>query len=111
MNAHVHWLLEVDVKDGQIGAFKALMEEMVAATQADEPGTLNYEWFFNDGETVCHIYERYADSAATMVHMGNFGSKFAQRFLSMVTPTRFSLYGAPDDTVREALSGLAPQFY
>ena len=42
MGSEVHWLLEVSVNDGQLDTFKALIAEMVEATQR-EPGTLIYE--------------------------------------------------------------------
>ena len=59
---NVFWVVELAIIPGQLDAFKALMNEMVAATQADEPGALNYEWFISEDGTTCHIYERYADS-------------------------------------------------
>ena len=106
MSNNVHWLLKVSVNDGQLNAFKTLAEEMSAATLADEPGALNYEWFFNEDETECHIYERYTDSAATMVHVENFGAKFAERFFGCVTPASLLLYGNADEQVLEALAPL-----
>ncbi len=106
MSDAVSWVLELAIKDGQLDAFKALAREMSEATQADEPGTSHYEWFADqDGMTV-HIYERYADSAATMVHLGNFGAKFAERFLACVDPARLMVYGDPSAEVRGALAGL-----
>ncbi len=105
MSEAVSWVLEVTVKEGQIDAFKALASEMSEATQADEPGASHYEWFIDaDGKTV-HVYERYADSAATMVHLGNFGAKFAERFLACVDLARFMVYGDPNAEVRGALAG------
>ncbi len=105
MSDAVSLVLELNVKDGQRDAFKALAQEMSEATQADEPGTTHYEWFTDaDGKTV-HTYERYADSAATMVHLGNFGAKFAERFLACVDPARLTVYGDPSAEVRGALAG------
>ncbi len=105
MSDAVSWVLEINVKDGQLDALKALAREMSEATQADEPGASHYEWFADpDGMTV-HIYERYADSAATMVHLGNFGAKFAERFLACVDPARLMVYGDPSAEVRDALAG------
>ena len=105
MSDAVHWVLELNVKDGQLDAFKALAREMSEATQADEPGATHYEWFTDaDGKTV-HITERYADSAATMIHLGNFGAKFAERFLACVDPARLTVYGDPSAEVRGALAG------
>jgi quinol monooxygenase YgiN len=106
MSNHVSWLLELSLKEGEYDNLIALMEEMVSATQADEPGALNYEWSVSTDKQSCHIYERYADSAATMVHLGNFGTKFAGRFMSILTPTRFTVYGSPNDTVLGALKSM-----
>lgn len=105
MSDNVHWVLEINVKDGELDNFKTLMNDMVSATQANEPGTLNYEWFIGDDGKTCHICERYVDSAATMTHLGSFGENFAERFLAMAEPTRFVVYGAPNDEVRSALAG------
>ena len=104
MSAQVFWMLELDIKPGQLDALRALMQEMVAATEANEPGTINYEWFLSEDETKCHIYERYIDSAAVMVHLAAFGQHFAERFLGALQPTRFTVYGNPSGQVREALA-------
>ena len=106
----VQWMLELDIKKGKFDAFEALMKEMVAATQSDEPGALCYEWFVSDDKKICHIYERYADSAAVMKHLGNFGSKFAERFLDALAPTRLTVYGNPSEEARGALAGLNAAF-
>ena len=47
MEGQVSWVIELAVKPGELEAFKALMEEMVAGTNA-EPTTLGYEWFISD---------------------------------------------------------------
>jgi quinol monooxygenase YgiN len=64
---------------GQLEVFKALVSGMVEATRANEPGALNYEWLISEDGTSCHIYERHADSAAVMTHMGNLGA-FGERW-------------------------------
>lgn len=111
MNENIHWLLEMKIKPGRTDATKALMEEMIAATREDEPGALNYEWYVDETEGSCHVYERYADSAAVMTHLGNFGEKFAERFLAVLEPTRLAVYGDPSDEVAEALSGFGAAFH
>jgi len=110
MTDNVYWLLEVTIKPGEFDNFKALMKEMVEATQANEPDTLNYEWTITEDSQSCHIYERYADSAATMTHLGSFGAKFAERFMAAAEPTRIVVYGAPNNEVKEALSGFGAVF-
>ncbi len=105
MSETVHWVLEVAIKQGELDNFKAVMNDMVEATQANEPNTTNYEWFISDDGRTCHMYERYADSAATMTHLAAFGENFADRFLAAAAPTRFVVYGNPSAEVREALAG------
>lgn len=102
----VYWMLELAIKDGKLDEFKALADEMSAATKANEPGALGYHWSLTDDKSACHLFESYADSAAAMTHLGNFGRDFADRFFGCVTPQRFTLYGAPDGQVIEALSAM-----
>ncbi len=108
MSEAVSWVLELAVKDGQLDTFKALAQEMSEATQADEPGASHYEWFISEDGKVIHIYERYVDSAVTMIHLQTFGEKFAERFLACVDPTRLMVYGDPSAEVRAAMAGLGP---
>jgi len=103
MSEHVYWILDVGIKPGQLEAFKALMTEMVAATEANEPGTLSYEWTLSADQGTCHIYERYADSAAVMTHLKWFGEECAARFMAVAEPHRITVYGTPDATTRKAL--------
>ncbi len=109
METPVSWVLEVAVRPGQLDAFQSLMEEMVAATRT-EPGALSYEWFIDGDGSVVHLYERYADSAATLAHLWTFGESFAGRFLAAVAPTRFTVMGNPSDEVKSALGGFGPTF-
>ena len=106
MSDTVSWNLQMSVREGQLGDARDLMPEMVEATRG-EAGTLGYEWFLGGDGTVCHIYERYADSDAAVVHLGNFGAKFAERFLQCFEPTSLFVYGEPSDEARAALDGLA----
>ena len=105
MSYHVYWSLDLAINEGQLDAFKALMGEMVEGTLQEE-GALAYEWAISEDGKAVHIYERYVDSAATMIHLQTFGEKFAERFLACVDPTRFMVYGDPSAEVRAAMAGL-----
>jgi quinol monooxygenase YgiN len=110
MARHVSWILELNIQPGREKDFRGLMEEMVSATRANEPGTLAYEWSTNADGTVCHISERYVDSAAVLPHLGTFGEKFASRFLDILKPVRFVVYGSPSAAVQDALAGFNPVY-
>ena len=110
MSKSIFWVLEVAIQPGALDTFKALMHEMVEATQANEPNAQSYEWFISEDDTSCHLYERYANSAAVMAHLATFGEKFAERFLAAAQPTRLVVYGDPTDEATKALSGLGARF-
>ena len=105
----VAWLLELAVNPGAGDALQGLMEEMVASTHG-EPGALSYGWFRSDDGGVVALYERYADSAAVVMHLTSFGENFAQRFLGAMTPTRLTVFGIPSDEAKQALSALNPTY-
>ncbi len=109
MSDTVSWNLQTSVREGQLSDARELMSEMVESTRG-EAGTLGYEWFLGASGTVCHIHERYADSDAAMIHLGNFGDKFAERFLQCFEPTDLYVYGAPSDEVRATLDGLGAAY-
>lgn len=104
MDKHVYWILELNIRAGKGPEFHALMDEMVTATLNDEPGALNYEWSTSDDGSVCHIFERYVDSVATVKHLTTFGEKFAARFMEILSPTKFTVYGSPNQQVKDALA-------
>jgi quinol monooxygenase YgiN len=110
MSDVVSWLIKTQVKPGQLDAFRTLMEEMVKSSRS-EPGTLAYEWFINDANDSVHIYERYENSAAVLIHGATFGEKYAERFMGCVEPTGFDIYGAPSADVQAAFSDFSPGYF
>jgi quinol monooxygenase YgiN len=83
MTETLYWLLELAINPGRFEDLKALIAEMVEATQRNEVGALNYEWAISDDRQVCHVYERYQDSAAGLTHLESFGANFAARFMAV----------------------------
>lgn len=107
MNTHVQWVLKLAVNEGKLDEFKALAAEMSEVTKAGEPGALAYEWFLSDDGATCHLYERYADSDATLTHLSNVkGGGYIDRLFALAKPTGITAYGAPDERVRKALAEL-----
>ena len=109
MSEQVSWSIHASVLEGRLDDGRALMTDMVESTRA-EPGTLGYEWFLNEAGTEAHMKDRYADSAAAMFHLGNFGSKFAERFMECFAVTGFFVYGEPNAELRAAIEGFGPVY-
>jgi len=108
---NVYWLLVCDVKNGKLGELKSLLDQMEEDTKANEPGALAYEFWVSDDESTAHLYERYADSDATLTHLEGFGKNYAERFMGVVTPKKFLVYGNADERVQKALSGMGAVFH
>lgn len=111
MSKHVYWLLALSIKEGELENLKSIMAEMVEATQANEAGTLSYEWSVSGDGKTCFIFERYADSAAVMIHLNTFGEKFSERMFRTVEVQSFRYYGSPNDEVKETLGGFGAVFH
>lgn len=102
-------MFELTIKEGREADFRALAAEMAAATETNEPGTLDYEWYVTDDARSLHLFERYANADAAMLHTRTFGERYMARFFDVLTPVRMTLYGAVDERVRSAMAELAPQ--
>ena len=105
MTESVYWVIEFAINPGRFEDWKTLVVEMAEATQRNEVGTLNYEFAISDDRQVCHVYERFRDSAAAMTHLESFGANFAARLGEVVKPTRCVVYGTPSAQLKDALAG------
>src|ERR1700730_4023269 len=104
MGGDISWQVELEVKPGQLASFRALTGEMLAVTRR-EPGVLSYQRFVSEDGTIVHIYERYADSAAAVVHLEEFAKRFADRFIAMVERKSFTVFGYPSAELKAVLDG------
>ena len=110
MTDNISYVFEVAVRPGKLEEFKTLMQEMVEATQANEPDTLNYEWFISHDGTVCHTCERYRNSDAVMTHMKSVRERFSERYFAASEPKRLVVYGNPSDEIRAMFAPLNAVF-
>lgn len=110
MNDHIEWVLEMNIQDGMADAVQPLVDEMVTATKVNEAGALAYEYHLTEDGTRCTVLERYADNDAVLTHLDNFGTYFAERFLTVFAPVRFTVYGPSNDLVRAALAPFGATF-
>ena len=57
MNNNVVLMAEFSINSGELDNFKALVKEMVEATQANEPDTMIYEIFISEDGKSCQIID------------------------------------------------------
>ena len=109
MSDAVSWAVDVSIKPGQLDNFKALTEELVQWA-GSEPTTLAYEWFLNEDNTSCHIYERYASSAAALAHVKIFIERYAERFMGTLDMTGMTVFGSAEAELKGIMGGFGANF-
>ena len=57
--------------EGRVAEYKRLSEQAMAIVRSKEPGTLQYDIFFNADETAAVVIERFRDSDALIEHGRN----------------------------------------
>ncbi|HSO85028.1 MAG TPA: antibiotic biosynthesis monooxygenase [Draconibacterium sp.] len=97
------------IHSGKVEEFKKIAAQCVPAVKANETGALQYDWFFNPGETECVVRETYSDSNAVLAHMGNIGTLLGQ--LLAMSDFDLEVYGNLSEELKNAAAGLNPKVY
>ena len=99
------------IHDGKLDEFKRLSAEAREIVRAKDPGTLQYEVFFNADESECIVLERFKDSEALIEHAENIGA-LGEAILSIVDVVHGELLGEPNTEIRANLADMeVPQLF
>ncbi len=110
MGDQVSWHVELGVRPGKLDRFRALTSEMVESTRG-EAGVLSYERFISDDGKFIHVYERYVDSPSAVAHLLEFSKRFGGRFEGMVDRKGFTVYGTPNEELKELLDVFGATYF
>jgi quinol monooxygenase YgiN len=91
-----------EVQDGQLDAFKALAQKLVARTRM-EPGCIHYAFSFSGN--VAHCREGYVDAAALLAHSENVAELIGQA-LKISKIIRFEIH-APEAEIAKLRGPMA----
>lgn len=97
------------IHNGKLDEFKRVADQCLAATKEKDPGTLQYDWFFNPDQTECVVRERYTDSDAVLAHLQNLGSLLND--LTQLADFSIEVFGNPSDELQQAAAALKPKVY
>ena len=61
-----------DISSSNLAEFKKVATHALEIAKS-EPGVLQYDWFFDDTQTVCVVRETYQDSEALLAHITTMG--------------------------------------
>lgn len=77
---------------GKLDQFKRLAQQAANIVRENEPGTLLYEWWFNEDETECVAIDCYEDTDAILAHVRNVGP--TMREILTIADRTVEIYGA-----------------
>ena len=93
------------IHEGKLGEFTRLAAKCAALVRTKDPGTLQYELYFNSDHTACLVFERYRDSQALLDHHTHLGDTMAAMLQTRSGPG--ALCGAPSPELMERAQGCA----
>ena len=90
--------------EGQLEEFKRLSAVCMEIVRSRDPGTLQYDTFFNEDESECIVLERFRDLDALLQHGANIGDELMAAIVA-TGECSGELLGAVPEDVRANLQG------
>ncbi|HZA62653.1 MAG TPA: antibiotic biosynthesis monooxygenase [Nitrososphaeraceae archaeon] len=108
----IHFRAEFTIEEGKIEEYKKLVQDMSRVVEANEPDTINYQFYLNREETKCIVHETYANSEAVLAHNTSVASQtILPKIFSVSRISRFDVYGNPSKELQKMLASFGPQTY
>ena len=102
-------IARVKIHNGKLAEFKQWASDAITIVRAKDPGTSEYDYYFNADETECVIRETYEDSNAAMAHLGNVGDLLA--IGAELGDITIEVYGNPSEELANAAADMNPAVY
>ncbi len=98
------------IHEGKEEEFKSMaIQCMNIVREKEKDTTLQYDWYFNEGNNECVVRETYADSNALLTHIGN-NAEYLGKFLE-ISDFYPEIYGSPTETLLNTVAGFNPKIY
>src|ERR671935_2987774 len=109
----IHFRAEFTIEEGKIEEYKKLVQDMIRMVEADEPDTINYQFYLNrDDETKCIVHETYTNSEAVLAHNNGVASQtILPKIFSVAKISRFDVYGNPSEELQRVLASFGAQTF
>lgn len=108
----IHFRAEFTIEEGKIEEYKKLVRNLSRVVKANEPDTINYQFYLNRDETKCIVHETYGNSEAALAHTTSMASQtILPKIFSISRISRFDVYGNPSEELQKVLTSLGPQTY
>jgi hypothetical protein len=95
-----------EIREGKLEEVKAVVEELVAFVEENEPEPLAYNIYFDEAGTQMTVVQIHPSSASLERHLTVAGPVF-RRFADLLTLARVDVYGSPSEAALEQLRSKA----
>jgi quinol monooxygenase YgiN len=107
MSEIIHIKAEFIIEKNNLEEYKRLINEMSISVMANEPDTINYQFFLSEDETVCMVHETYKDSQAALHHNDGVAPKvLLPQIFKIAKLNRLDVYGTPNQDLKRILLGI-----
>ena len=108
----IHFRAEFTIEEGKIEEYKKLVQDMSRVVEANEPNTINYQFYLNRDETKCIVHETYTNSEAVLAHNNGVASQtILPKIFSVAKISRLDVYGNPRKGLQKVLTSFGAQTY
>tara|TARA_B100000809_G_scaffold143340_1_gene140884 strand:+ start:1802 stop:2170 length:369 start_codon:yes stop_codon:yes gene_type:complete len=95
MSGQIQITYELNIIPGKAAELREIAKEMVAFNDEGEPGTLRYNVYMNEGETLFTFLEIFGDSEKCSFHGERFaGGQFVGQVLERTDGGRLCVFGS-----------------
>jgi quinol monooxygenase YgiN len=108
----IHFRVKLAIEPGKIEEFKKLVHEISRTVEANEPDTIDYQFYLNETETKCLVHETYVNSEAALAHNASVPSQTVlPKIFNVSKINGFDVYGNPSKELQKVLASVHPQTY
>jgi quinol monooxygenase YgiN len=93
-------------KPGKLDELKAIYREVGDQMEANEPGTLRMECYFDDAAEQVIVHDVFANADALGFHLGVTAAQHFPKLAEIAVPGPFFFCGDVPDALRQAAEGM-----
>jgi len=108
--ATVKFTVELIVAGHRLDSFKKLAREMNSIVRKDEPGTLQCQWFFHEGDDKWYLTEMFTDSNAFLKHLNDVGPQL-EALLDVAEVSRFEVFGDLSHAAKAVIASFGVKYF
>jgi quinol monooxygenase YgiN len=98
-----------NVSSSNLAEFKKVAAQAMDIAKG-EPGVLQYNWYFDDTQTVCVVRETYQDSEALLAHNTNMGETL-DTLSELGGGCELQIFGDPSPLLVDVTAPLQPSIF